>query len=695
MPTEGYTLVICEKPDAARRVSDALADGGVASVSLEGIAAFEVTHGGERLVVCAAQGHLYDASDPFDERAVYPAFDLEWFQHDAIDDSASFAARRISAIKKLASKATKFVNACDYDVEGETIGFNLLRYACGGKERTALRAKFSTLTKEELIDSFGRLEPPGQKGMASAGRTRHFVDFVWGVNLSRMLSESALVSGHRYRTVSMGRVQGPTLGFVIDREKEIRTFVPRPFWTIKGVFDHDGTKVVANYLKDKVRTKAEAERVRDECSGREGKVDKVIRTVSNVPPPPPFNIGDLQKEAFRAFGLAPNRTLQIAERLYLDALISYPRTGSQKLPPSIGYAKILRGIGAMAEYSKDAEELLRGDMRPMQGAKDDPAHPAVYPTGERGRKSLDVLEARLYDLVVRRFFSAFGRPATTENVTAHISVNGHQFRLGGRRTSSPGWLKYYGRYAAAGDVEIPSLKERDLLKVLAVETDEKFDSKPPRYNQSSLLEKMEKENLGTKATRAEIISTLINRGYVFGQSLSATDLGFSVVETMLRHAPSIVSTDLTRDIEDSLAKIEAGAQDEKELVRQTVRTIADQLIALNSAEEPIGRELDVAVAATAPAQTILGDCPICKTGKLRVIRSKTTHKRFVGCTNYTNGCRASAPLPQKGLLRTTSKPCPKCSWPVVYIVSGRSPWKLCVNMNCPSKEARRREVSAV
>jgi DNA topoisomerase-1 len=526
------------------------------------------------------------------------------------------------------------------------------------------------------------------------------IDFIWGINFSRALSQSGAVSVGGYRTLSVGRVQGPTLAFVAEREVEIQTFVSRPYWTIEGVFERgDGKEIVAAYSRDKVYRKAEVESIRNDCIGKMGRVDRVARSISVRPAPPPFNIGDLQKESYRCFGYSPSRTLSIAERLYLDALSSYPRTNSQKLPPSINYGKILQGIGALKEYSADVSELQKGELRPSQGGLDDSAHPAIHPTGERPRRPLDASEARVYDLIVRRFLATFAIPAKTENVTVIISVNGHRFRISGRRTLVSGWLHFYGKYAISGDVSVPVLNESDELKVVMVEGHEKFEPRPYRFNQSSLLEKMERERLGTKATRAETISTLVARGYISGENLVPSDLGFAVVETMKRYAPSMMSVDLTRRVEEKLERIEKGFEDGKELVRGAVREISDQLLALASNREEVGRELGSAVMSTIALQNVIGVCPVCKTGKLKVIRSKKTRKRFVGCTNYGHGCRASAPLPQKGIIRAATKPCRHCSWPVVYVRMGRFPWKLCVNPNCPSKAAaavrRKHEVPAL
>lgn len=684
----GHTLVICEKPDAARRVSEALSGGAYRSELVDGTTAYRFSRGGEDFVVCSAQGHVYGVSDPSDERTVYPVFDVEWYSSDLVDKDSAGAARRISAIKKLAAGASRFVNACDFDVEGETIGYNVLRYACGGKEEEALRAKFSTLTEEDLVQAFGDLKPQGTKGLALAGRARHAIDFVWGVNLSRALSQAALGSGHRYRTVSVGRVQGPTLGFLVQREREIREFVPVPHWKVSGVFERDGRKFTAGYSVDRVETKAAAEGVRDDCAGREATAKSVRRSLAQVGPPVPFSVGDLQKEAYRAFGYTPSRTLQIAERLYLGALISYPRTGSQKLPASINYRNILAGVGRIPEYSAHAAEILKAEQRPVQGSKSDPAHPAIHPTGDRPRRALDASEANVFDLVVKRFLAAFGPSARRELVDVALAVGEHEFRLAGGRTVFPGWMKYYGRYAGYRDVELPPVSEGDRFRVVEVKVEERFEQRPPRYNQSSLLEKMEKEGIGTKATRADIIATLVGRGYVAGEGMEVTELGFSVVETMARYAPSIISTQLTRGIEKELEAVEGGAGGEAALMRETVRSLARQLADLNANEEAVGKEIDSAQMTTAAKSSVLGRCPVCRTGELRMIRSRKTKKRFVGCSNYASGCRASAPLPQRGVVRTTSKECERCRWPVVYILGTGRPWRLCVNPDCPGRKRR-------
>jgi DNA topoisomerase-1 len=684
-----YRLVICEKPDAARRVADALADGRVDSMTVDGAQVFILTKAGRNYVVCSAIGHLYAVSDSFQRREAYPVFDLEWYPTNLVDKEARNIERRISSIRKLAAKAESFVNACDYDVEGETIGHNILRYACGGKESEALRAKFSTLTKDELVEAFDGASAGVGQGLANAGRARHALDFMWGINLSRALSTSLSTAYSGYKTISMGRVQGPTLGFVVEREVEIRTFVPTPYWTVTALLDKDGFRFDAPSATSRFAKMAEAESVRKDCEGKTGLVSDLSRTVYKQPPPLPFNLGDLQKEAYRSFGYSPSRTLQIAERLYLDALISYPRTNSQKLPPSIRYREIVSSLGRMSEYSVAAEELLAGELRPREGGMHDQAHPAIYPTGEVPRRPLDSSEGRLFDLIVRRFLVCFAKDAIRERVGMDIEAGEHMFRMTGRRTLRSGWMKYYTKYTGIEDRSIPLLKKGDALSVVRVDSTEKLEQPPPRYNQSSLLERMESESIGTKATRAEIITTLISRGYVSGDSLAATDLGVSVIETMQEYCPQIVSTALTRETELALEEVEGGVDDGRAVIERAIDLLSEQLMRLKQNELEIGRMISDSAVQTALSQSVLGPCPVCKTGKLRIIRSFKTKKRFVGCTNYPNGCRASAPLPQRGTVKAAKGACRSCGWPVVYVRSGRYPWRLCVNVDCPAKAEKK------
>jgi DNA topoisomerase-1 len=594
----------------------------------------------------------------------------------------------IRVISELAKGASGFVHACDYDQEGEVIGYSILEYACGGKYEKALRAKFSTLTDEEIRESFANLEKPSS-GLAEAGRSRHMLDFIYGVNLSRALAGS-LKSAKRYRNLSIGRVQGPTLAFAADRELEIRLHVPDPYWTVAARFEKDDQPFSARYEKQKIETLEQARSIVGACVGRDGTVSDVSDSKAMIRPPAPFNIGDLQREAYRLFKLGPGYTLAIAEKLYLQALISYPRTSSQKLPPSIGYGKIISRLGKIGSYGQLASILLSKDrLAPNEGRLTDPAHPAIYPTGVAPRK-LSGLEFKVYDLIVKRFLATFGDPAVSRHTDISIEVNGHVFRAEGRSPVYEGWTIFYRPYVSLERRELPELRKDDIVKNLGIDMEEKFTQPPSRYNQASLLAKMEQEKIGTKATRADIIATLFKRGYIASgrAGIEVTGLGFAVIDSMRAFVPAIVSTDMTRSMEEKLELVEQGSADSVLVIEQAVDKLIESLAAFMDKEADIGAHIGDAASADSAKAATIGPCPVCKKGQLRVIKSYKTKKRFVGCSNYSGGCKATAPLPQKGSIRTTGKACPECGWSVIGVVFARraKQWRICVNMQCPSKK---------
>ncbi|MEM2885603.1 MAG: DNA topoisomerase I, partial [Thermoproteota archaeon] len=589
-------------------------------------------------------------------------------------------------LKKTGEGVDMYVNCCDYDVEGSLIGYNVLRYVFSAPDRKCRRMKVSTLTEGEVRGAFSNLQPGLDFEMISAGEARHVVDFLYGVNLSRALTNAARTSLRTHVTVSTGRVQGPTLKFIVDREKENRSFVPVPYWTAEALIEVSGKVLRARYERERLGSADEVERLLADCRGRDCTVSSVKTSVSEVPPPAPFDLGTLQSEAYRAFRFSPSRTLRISERLYLGALISYPRTSSQKLPEAIGYRDI---IGKLREgYEAEVGEILgQPFLKPREGAKDDPAHPAIYPTGEKPERELSGDEKKILDLVTRRFLSTFAKPAAREASRIEVEVGGHKFILLGRRVVEEGWLGIYGPYSPYREEELPELHAGKSLKAEVV-SELRYTQPPPRFNPASIVRLMEEKGIGTKATRSEILETLFKRGYVSGERIEASELGIALVETLERFSPKIVSVELTAELESKMEKIELGEMGKEAVVEEAVRQLEPILEAMKSREEEIGKSLFWGAVSALLSRRIVGDCPVCRSGKLTIIHSRKTGKRFVGCSNYSNGgCRFSAPIPQRPYAVVPTKArCAKCGWNVLLVrKKGSRPWRLCVNPDCPAK----------
>ncbi|TRO61891.1 DNA topoisomerase I, partial [Candidatus Bathyarchaeota archaeon] len=516
-------LIIAEKPKAAKKIAESL--GSVRTQKGGESYYYQV----EGVVVAPAVGHIYGLV-PGREGWDYPIFEAVW-QPKYKQKGFEYTKSYIKNLKDLGKEADEIIIATDYDVEGAVIGYNVLNLALGRKDLSRVkRMKFSTLTPGELRKAFNgaHLHNQFESGMVWAGLMRHYLDWYWGINLSRALTHAYKRTGD-FKVLSTGRVQGPTLKILADRELEIRSFDSSFFYKlfamIKGFMAEgpEEEKVVkALQMFSSLKPPA---RVKD--------VEKSRKKLS---PPPPFNLTDLQTEASRVLKYTPNRTLKIAQKLYEDGLISYPRTSSQKLPKELDVKAILTKLASMYPF---ATQFI--GKKCHEGKKTDPAHPAIYPTGEpaNGREGP---ELKLYDLVARRFMASFGEPAERESTRISIDISGLEFLMEGRRTIKEGFTAIYP--AKLEEREVPAVKKGEVLPVTYFQLNREQKRPPKRYTAAGLLKLMEKLNIGTKATRAGIIETLYSRNYIKDKSIRVTELGQSVVRSLESAAPDVVSVDL-------------------------------------------------------------------------------------------------------------------------------------------------------
>ncbi|UCC58101.1 MAG: DNA topoisomerase I [Candidatus Bathyarchaeum sp.] len=689
-----YTLIITEKPSAARRIAEALDSQGEPEMLRDNGVPYFVAHRNRKLVVVPALGHLYTIVHERGKRNYYPVFNFKWVPRHLAERGAKAIRMWVETFSKLSHNADEFVSACDYDIEGSLIGYCILKFACYKKEDSAKRMKFSTLMKSELEQAYEEPLPHLDFALIEAGRTRHEVDWLYGINLSRALTLATRRWSGKYSTLSTGRVQGPTLQVLTTREKAIRSFVPTPYWEIRAEAEISNSVYEAEYERKRIETRREADDVVRACAGKSGEVTKVNVRKVRQKPPIPFDVGALQREAYSFFGYTPRRTLGIAQRLYLDALISYPRTSSQKLPPIIDYKKILNSLKRKTAYKKLALNLLEKEsLKPREGAKEDPAHPAVYSTGNLPEKPLGEPERRVWDLVVRRFMAVFGEEALKESLKVRLEVDGHGFFLRGRRILKEGWMEFYKPYIRVEEVLLPRIEEGDVVRLRRVLREDKFTGPPSRYNPSSLLKKMEELGIGTKATRADIIQTLYNRGYVRDEGIVVTELGFDVIEILSKYAPKVISAKLTQELESKMEQIQSNREKRENVLAEVVEQLKPQLNQFKHNEDAIGEALSKTIKRARTEERVVGKCPNCGTGNLMIIYSRKTRKRFIGCSSYFKGlCNTSFPLPQRGTVKTVGNNCKVCGWPQVLVwLRGRKPWNLCFNPDCSLKGKRRKK----
>ncbi|MEM3923333.1 MAG: DNA topoisomerase I [Zestosphaera sp.] len=568
-----YVLVIAEKPKAADKIAAAL-NLSIKKV-INGVRVWSGFFNGRRLLVAPAVGHLFSLDT---EESGFPVFTYKWVPRWLVEKESRYARKYYEVLKSLARDASEYVNACDYDIEGSVIGYLIIKNF--GDLSRSRRAKFSSLTQEELVSAFKNLQPLDVK-MVEAGLCRHEIDWIWGINVSRALMSFYKKVFSSFKVLSAGRVQTPTLIEVFKKHVERESFVPEVRFSIsmKLKIGDGELNVRSDFGKDLSEEEANSLRLAIKRAGK-ARVVNVKSRIEVLRPPPPFNLPDLQYEAYRIAKISPAETLNIAESLYLDQLISYPRTNSQKLPKTLNHRTILKNLSALQTYKEYVSELLKKpSLIPVEGVKEDPAHPAIHPTGYLPRETLKDKEWIIYDLIVRRYLASLSDEAQLRISTYVLKVLDLELVITSQELVRENWLRIYN-YKKVSTTKKFFLRLGEEVPILDVRVVKTFSKPPATYTKSSLLEWMEKSGIGTEATRAEIIETLFKRGYLkqTASGIDITELG-SVVSTISANLFSeLSSVQLTREVEEKLNKIIVGETSREEVVKEVISVLRPKLV---------------------------------------------------------------------------------------------------------------------
>jgi len=583
----------------------------------------------------------------------------------------------IRALKSAAKKADEIVIATDFDREGELIGSDAAALVRGvNKKAPITRARFSALTKGEVVRAFGELVPVDDC-LAQAGASRQDIDLVWGAVLTRYLTVAKFTGFGNVK--SAGRVQTPTLALIVQREQERDAFVPEVFWTVKGAFRSRGAEAAefaAGHATSRFKNQADAERVMEAVAGKtSGTVTAAAKKRRKVQPPTPFNTTALQAAA-AAEGLTPARSMRVAESLYMDGLISYPRVDNTVYPESLDIRALLDALQGVPEYRAHTSAILAaGPLHPTRGAKETTDHPPIHPTAAADPKKLKPEAWKLYNLVARRFLATLSDAAVVEATTVTVEVGGEPFVAKGDVLVVPGFRRIYP-YGLKKDEQLPALHESDAIDFLGAEIAQKATEPPARYSQGKLILEMEKRGLGTKATRHAIIERLLEVKYIVDEPPRPTNLGRAVIEALSTYARRITTSDMTSELEAEMDAIAAGGRTRAEVVAHSRELLARAMDDLLPKATEVGEMLKV--AGTGDAK--VGVCP--KSGHDLLVKSSAkTRGQFVGCSGWPD-CDVTYPLPQ-GKIEAVSEPCPVCGTPQVKIIHFRSkPRVVCLDPAC-------------
>lgn len=629
MPSAKKNLVIVESPAKAKTIEKYL---------------------GDNYKVVASMGHLRDL--PKSTLGIDIENDFEP-KYIPVKDHKDV----IDTLKKLSKSAKTVYLATDPDREGEAISWHLKELLALPDDK-ARRVTFNEITKKVVTESVGNPRDI-DKDLVDAQQARRLLDRLVGYKLSPLLWKKIK------RGLSAGRVQSVATRMVVDREKEIESFVREEYWLLDAVLNCDETDAdfTARYYgkgdkKLELHSEDEVNAVIAETQDEPFVIKTVKRGKKHRSPSPPFITSTLQQEASRRLGMTPRRTMSVAQQLYEGVdiagqgtvgLITYMRTDSLRLSDE---ALMAAKNFIIERYGK---EYYHGSFRVYKtksGAQD--AHEAIRPTNieltpERVRKDLTPEQYRLYRLIWGRFTACQMANSVYDNVVVDVESNGHIFRSNYSELKFAGYTAVYEESKDEESDELrkklPDLQAGERVYLEKMLPEQQFTQPPARYTEATLIRAMEEKGIGRPSTYAPTISTITSHEYVVkdGKYLKPTNLGVVVTELMMERFPDIVDLKFTNHMEEELDSVESGKLYWKKLLHEFYDGFS---VELENAEKALE-----GVRIKVPDELSDEYCDVC--GKQMVVKSGK-FGRFLACPAYPE-CSFTKPL----VIEMPGK-CPKC-----------------------------------
>ena len=576
-------------------------------------------------------------------------------------------APTVKEIKDLAKKADTIYIATDEDREGEAIGWHIA-HAIKKDPAELPRIVFHEITKSAIkaaLENARKID----MDMVNAQQARRLLDRIVGYKLSPLLA-SKIQKG-----LSAGRVQSSTLKLVVDREREIKAFVPQEYWSIDTSFKKDIEANLISFEGKKIEkltisNKDEASKIEQSVKADDFKISKIETKNRKSKTPPPFMTSTLQQTASSKLGFTPKKTMMVAQALYegvktpdgTSGVITYMRTDSLNLASEA--VSMVRGVIENRFGAKYLPKEPKVYTKKAKGAQE--AHEAIRPTmlsftPEVAQKFLKPDEIKLYRLIYERFMSCQMMDAEFEQQSIIFSSKNSEFRASGRK------LTFDGFYALTGaedkDKLLPQLKEGESAEVQSIKPTQHFTEPPARYSEAALIKKLESEGVGRPSTYAPTIATLSGRTYVSieKKQIIPTEMAFTVTETLEKNFANIVDINFTANMEEELDKVAENGEDWEKLLSdfytRFMKQIADgkeNIVSLKLAK-PLGRE-----------------CPKC--GEELLLRSGR-FGNFVACSGFPK-CKYTEQVDEDGNKvekkeETSDEVCDKCGKEMI-VKTGRN-----------------------
>lgn len=624
-------LIIVESPAKARTISNFL---------------------GNKYEVIASKGHIRDLPKTsfgikIEEDHFVPEYRISK-DHSAL----------VKELKEKAAKAGQVYLATDEDREGEAIAYHIAK-AIGKDENSLPRIVFHEITQSAIEHA---LKNPRKLNINSvnAQQTRRLLDRIVGYKLSPLLGQKI------QKGLSAGRVQSAALKIIVDREKEIRAFVPLEYFSIDMIFNKDLEAELVEFDAKKLEklsltNKDRAKLILEECQKAQFVVEKIESKERKIAPPPPFMTSTLQQSASNRLGFTPKKTMMIAQKLYEGVkthqgtmgVITYMRTDSLNLAKeAVKGARELIKEHFGKEYLPSKENIYTTKNK---GAQE--AHEAIRPTNlsftpELATKYLEKDELRLYALIYNRFLACQMNPAISQSQSVFVRGGRALFKISGRRVLFEGFYKVYGDMDK--DKILPEFKKAEVLKTQKLSMSNHFTEPPSRYSEAGLVKKLESLGIGRPSTYAPTISILSARDYVVieKKQLKPNEIAFSVTELLEKNFSDIVDSHFTSNLENTLDEIAENKADWQETLREFYY--------------PFMRKIEEGKSTIKSQKTFTKleeKCPECG-GELAVRKGR--YGEFIACLAFPK-CRYSRNLKEDNAEKKEAKKpngigvkCPKC-----------------------------------
>ena len=646
-------VAFAEKNKAAAQIANILGDGDMKKIEVEGLPVYEFKWKGEDWLVMGLSGHImnYDFPEQYNKwNQVNPGVLLGV-------DPIKFVTRAnyASAVKNLAKKAGKIILACDFDREGENIGFEAKNLAEEVTNVQVARARFSALSPKEVKKAFESLVEPDYN-MAMAAEARQILDLKMGAAFTRFVTLSVREKAKTKDILSIGPCQTPTCGFVYEREKAIRAFQAKDFWKITAIFSAKEGEFEGTHRAGNIHEKEKAAEIFKKLKGtKEGLIAKKTVKETKTSPPNPLNTTEFLKRASKFLGISPEIALEVAEQLYLAGFTSYPRTETNKYADDFDFQSIVLDFARQTEYRPFAESILIAPVVPKNGNRDAHDHPPIHPirAASRGEVSsaVNVPQAPdVYDLIARHFLANLMLAAIFEKTHLHLLVQEDPFDSAGTVLKNSGWLEVYP-FENRKDKLLPFVEEGQKVRIKKLSNTKAKTSPPKKLTEAELLTLMDKHGIGTKATAPTHIETNKKRGYfeTNGKTVSILDIGFTLMEGLFLTVPILVRPDIRAKIEALIQEVEDGKKKFAVALEEGTTLIREMYAQLEANKTELTFSIAGTIkdaAALEDKKNYIGTCKTCG-HVLRIVQ--TDSGRFVGCTGYPD-CRKAYPLPKTGAL---------------------------------------------